>query len=293
MSSNNTKIAWGDLETGGLNGRLESGLLGMETYPILELAFILTDSQLNQIGEPLHIVIGHSEEVIKTCHDWAITKHTKSGLLNEVRKSKISLPMAESMVIAWLKSLGVNSYDRKSRTGAIFAGNSIMFDRDFIQCQMPTLHDYMHYRQMDISAVALAARLWNPSIEGLVNKEYKHEALADINESISEARVYKNFLFSTEASTPTPKPAIKTKPNRTFIQFLHNYQSIEHCAQHLYKKYQDNQQLQSDSQEIAAESFAAGFAAAKCNYDQQQSYDEFKQQLQLLHQEQLSHTDQG
>ncbi len=293
MSSNNTKIAWGDLETGGLNGKLENGKLGMQYYPIFELAFILTDNNLNQIGQPLRIVINHDEETINTCHEWAIEKHTKSGLLDKVRESRIDLATAESIVIAWLKAMGIDSYDRKSRTGAIFAGNSIMFDRDFIQCQMPELHDYMHYRQMDVSAIALAARLWNPSIESLVVKEYKHEALADIQETISEARVYKNFLFSTEASTPTPAPAIKTKPNRTFNQFLHNYQTIEHCAQHLYKKYQDNQQLQADSQEIAAGSFAAGFAAAKCNYDQQQSYDEFKQQLQLLHQEQLSHTDQG
>ncbi|AGG58072.1 oligoribonuclease [Vibrio phage douglas 12A4] len=189
-----TVIAFGDLETGGLNGRLENGALGMEYYPIMEAAFIVTDGNLNPIGEPLRIVIHHDEETISKCSEWALNCHKESGLLDEVRASTISLEQAEVMIIDYFKSLGVEKYDRKTKEGAIFAGNSIMFDRSYIMCQMPTLNDYMHYRQIDISAIAMAARFWNPDLEKSVKKEYKHEALSDIQESIEELKVYKGFL---------------------------------------------------------------------------------------------------
>ncbi|UCX03559.1 oligoribonuclease [Shewanella glacialimarina] len=187
---------FGDIETGGLNGRLDNGELGMEYYPILELAFILTDKDLNQIGEPLRVVVHHSDEVIATCNEWALDTHTASGLIDDVRASTVSLEQAELMVIDWLKGCGVTKYDFKSKQGVVFAGNSIMFDRSYIMCQMPILHEYMHYRQLDVSAIALAARAFNPELERKATsaKLYKHEALADIRESIEELRVYKQVL---------------------------------------------------------------------------------------------------
>ena len=98
---------FGDIETGGLNGRLDNGELGMEYYPILELAFILTDKDLNQIGLPLRVVVNHSDEVIATCSEWALDTHTASGLIDYVRSSTLSLADAEQIVIKWLKSEGV------------------------------------------------------------------------------------------------------------------------------------------------------------------------------------------
>jgi oligoribonuclease len=187
---------FGDIETGGLNGRLDNGVLGMEYYPILELAFILTDKDLNQIGEPLRVVVHHGDEAIATCSEWALDTHTSSRLIDEVRSSTVSLEQAELMVIDWLKGLGVTKYDGKTKQGIVFAGNSIMFDRSYIMCQMPMLHDFMHYRQLDVSAIALAARAWNPELErkAVSVKLYAHEALADIRESIEELRVYKQVL---------------------------------------------------------------------------------------------------
>lgn len=193
--NNQTYLAWLDLETGGLNGRLDNGKLGMEYYPILEVAMIVTDSELNQVGGPLHIVIHQTEERIAECSEWAIDTHTKSGLLDQVRESTITLKQAESMIMEHLKSIGVEKYDRKAKTGALLAGNSIMFDRSYIMCQMPILNDYLHYRQLDVSVFNLAVRMLQPEIEERVVKEYKHEALADIRESIEEYAVYINALF--------------------------------------------------------------------------------------------------
>lgn len=188
---------FGDIETGGLNGKLECGGLGMARYPIFELAFVLTDSNLNQVGDPLRIVVWQLEERIAMSDPWALDVHGKSGLLDEVRNSTVSLFEAEEQVLAWLDANGVESYNRKERTGAIFCGNSIMFDRDFIMCQMPELHNYLHYRQLDISAIALAARAWAPELanQAVEHKQYKHEAFADIQESIDELKCYRAELF--------------------------------------------------------------------------------------------------
>lgn len=191
---------FGDLETGGLNGRLDNGQLGMEYYPIFELAFIVTDSELNEVGEALHIVVHQDEDMIARSHEWALDVHTKSGLLDAVRASTVSLAQAEQMVIEHLKALGIPKHDRKAKTGVVFAGNSIPFDRSYLMCQMPELHEYMHYRQLDISSIAIAARSWAPDVErnAVDAKQYKHEALADIRESIEELKYYRDELFGVE-----------------------------------------------------------------------------------------------
>jgi oligoribonuclease (3'-5' exoribonuclease) len=194
---NNQFFLFGDIETGGLNGRLDNGKLGMEYYPIFEVAFIVTNSELQQVGEPLRIAIHHSDDVINRSHEWAIKTHTDSGLLDEVKQSITTLACAEQRVIEWLKSLGVNAYNKEDKSGAIFAGSSIMFDRSYIMCQMPELHEYLHYRQLDVSAIALMTRTSNVELHDSIvsKKEYKHEALADIQESIEEYRAYTNAFF--------------------------------------------------------------------------------------------------
>ncbi|MGI2002021.1 oligoribonuclease [Shewanella frigidimarina] len=193
---NKMYLAWIDLETGGLNGRLDSGKLGMEFYPIFEVALIVTDEQLNHVGEPLRLVIHQTESRIADSHAWAIATHTKSGLLDEVRTSTLTLADAECRIIDHLKALGIESYNRKEKRGAIMAGSSITFDRSYIMCQMPSLNDYLHYRQLDVSSLNLAVRLFKPEIESLVKKEYKHEALADVQESIDELKTYRDELFA-------------------------------------------------------------------------------------------------
>lgn len=184
-----------DMETGGLNGPQDNGEIGARYYPILEIALHVSDKDLNVIGEGLRIVIHHDEEAIQKLHPWALEQHAKSGLLEEVRKSQVTLQQAETMCIEYLQSVGARAYNRESKTGTIMAGNSIRFDRDFLDHQMPTLSKFFHYRQFDLSAINLACRLWAPEVNGKVHKKYKHLALEDILDSIDEARVYKNCLF--------------------------------------------------------------------------------------------------
>ncbi|HIF9333366.1 TPA: oligoribonuclease [Photobacterium damselae] len=185
-----------DFETGGLNGRLDNGKLGMDYYPIFEVALIITDNQLNVVGEPLRLVIHQDENMISRSSEWALNAHTNSGLLDEVRRSEISLHDAEQLIIESLKSVGIGKYDRKLKTGAILAGSSVTFDRTYMICQMPELTEYLHYRQLDVSAINLAVRLFKPDVESYVHKKYLHKALDDIQETIDELKVYKDHLFS-------------------------------------------------------------------------------------------------
>lgn len=196
----NTKLVFLDLETGGLNGRIETGELGCHHYPILEIAVIVTDSDLNQIGEPLVIPVFQTDTALSKCHEWALAKHEETGLLKRVRESGIALDQAEDLVIQYLGSVGVDKYDRKTKSGGVLAGSSIHFDRSFIMAQMNELNNYLHYRQLDVSALALTARMFCPEAEKLAtqHKELKHEALADIRETITELRFYKENVFNID-----------------------------------------------------------------------------------------------
>ncbi len=195
-SMNSNHIAWLDLETGGLDGMQSNGIVGCIQYPILEIALIVTDSDLNLRDEAgIRVVIHHSETVLANMDSWALEHHQKSGLLDEVRASTIDIAQAEQMVIEYLKQNGATAYNRKTKSGTLMAGNSIKFDRNYLNCQMPELDSFFHYRQIDISSVALLCRLWKPEIEREVKKNYHHLALQDIKESIEEARLYRRLVF--------------------------------------------------------------------------------------------------
>lgn len=191
----NSHLLFLDYETGGLNGRTESGALGCEHYPLLEVAAIITDSQLNEVGEPIRIAIYQDEIDLAAMSEWAIKVHTKSGLLNEVRNSKTTLQMAEELLLDKLQEYGINKYSRDTGKGAILAGSSINFDRSYMMAQMPALNDYLHYRQVDVSSINILVRIFKPEVSKLVVKEYKHEALSDIRETIEELKIYQNQLF--------------------------------------------------------------------------------------------------
>jgi len=190
-------LVWIDTETGGLTGPVEAdgvNQLGQEYYPLLEIAVIVTDLELNVVGIPLRQVIFQSKAMRQRCHSKALEMHEKSGLMKEVEESGASLLTAQRRILDHLESLGVQPYNRKEKTGAVMAGNSIGFDKQFIDCQMPELAAFLHYRLFDVSALALGFRLWNPSIANEVQKEYLHTALDDICESISEAKTYRQFM---------------------------------------------------------------------------------------------------
>ena len=190
-------LLFNDIETGGLNGRLDNGKLGIEHYPIFELAFITTNKSLQEIGEPLELAVYQDEDSIAKSHKWALEQHTESGVIERSRQSKVTLKEAEQLILEHLRSLGLEKYNSKTKKGIIFAGSSCMFDRSYIMAQMKELHEFMHYRQLDVSALAIASRLWKPKLEkkAVGAKEYKHEALADIRETIEELKTYKSALF--------------------------------------------------------------------------------------------------
>lgn len=196
----NQKLLFGDIETGGFCHRLDDGTLGAESLPIFELALILTDAELNEIGEPLRLVIHHSDSDIAKSDPWAIDTHTKSGLIDEVKRSVLSMAEAEEQILNWLITHGIEPFSGRGSKGLWLAGSSIFFDRCYIMAQMPKLHAFMHYRQLDVSALALAARLWAPEVEkdAIDAKEYRHEALADIRETIEELRLYRNRIFTPD-----------------------------------------------------------------------------------------------
>lgn len=191
------KLAFLDLETGGLDGMQPDGRIGAASFPILEIAMHVTDSELNILDdEGLRLVIHVAEEEITRMDAWAIEQHTKSGLLDEVRRSTITLRDAEALCIEHMRKHGAEKYNRKTKTGTIMAGNSIRFDRNYLNAQMPLLDSYFHYRQIDVSSIDLLNRIWRPEISARVHKEYKHLALSDIRETINEIRLYKETLWN-------------------------------------------------------------------------------------------------
>lgn len=185
-------LVWIDIETGGFSGQLENGELGSSYYPILEVAVKVMDRDFNLLTDPLCIAIYQDEASIAKCSEWALKTHTESGLLKRVREDGISLEDAEDAILSQLASIGIAPYNRKAQSGGVLAGNGINFEHMFFACQMPKLNAYLDYREMNVSAFNVAALMWNKKLytEAREAKQYKHEAMADINESIDEMKLY-------------------------------------------------------------------------------------------------------
>ena len=193
-----------DLETGGLNGyeTLPSGerVHGAAYYPILEMAFVVCDENLNK---ELSFSVGiWDESFLERMSPWALEAHTKSGLISQLRWDQgnheailRNNEQAERYILGKLESLGVLQYDRKAKTGAVMFGNSIGFDVSFIDAQMPSLKGFFHYRTIDVSSIDLLrqtawAGLGLPKAE----KQYAHTAMSDIQETLSELVGYTDKL---------------------------------------------------------------------------------------------------
>ena len=149
------------------------------------------------LDDGIDIVIHADEEALTQMVDVVTEMHTRSGLIDEVRKSTIDIAEAESMVLDYLKKLV------PQEKMAPLAGNSIATDRGFISRDMPALDDYLHYRMIDVSSIKELCRRWYPRIYfGQPAKGLAHRALADIEESIRELRFYRRTAF-----VPPPGPA--------------------------------------------------------------------------------------
>jgi oligoribonuclease len=196
-------LVWVDLETTGLDNELinDNGhqTIGSLYHRIMEIAVVVTDKDLNIIGEGLELIIKMSDDDLSRMIPWAEDFHGKSGLTEECKNSNLTLKDAEQEVLSFLKEKGV------SLKLSPLCGNSIRLDRNFIAAQMPEFEDFLHYRQLDVSTPKILSQLWFPELQKKVKKKLGHRALGDILESIEELKFYKESMLV--------KPKNKIKKN--------------------------------------------------------------------------------
>jgi len=182
MAQDNNNLIWLDMEM--------SGLLP-DSDRILELAVVVTDANLNVLGESPVLVVHQSDAVLDGMDAWNKGAHSKSGLIDKVKASTLNEAMAEEQMIEYLKPFVASG---KSP----MCGNSICQDRRFMARHMPKLEAYFHYRNLDVSVFKELARRWKPKVYNGFKKASKHEALADIYESIDELKYYREHFIKLD-----------------------------------------------------------------------------------------------
>ncbi|CAL1688461.1 unnamed protein product [Lasius platythorax] len=183
ISNNADHIVWIDMEMTGLD---------IEKDHILEIACIVTDKTLKIISKELNIIIHQSNIILDNMNAWSLRQHRISGLTEKSRSSTISLEDAEKMVLNFLQE-----YIPKGVCQ--LAGNSVYMDRFFLYKYMPLVNDYLHYRIIDVSTIKEIVRRWNPSVyKSIPTKEFKHRAIDDIKESITELVYYQKHIFGLQ-----------------------------------------------------------------------------------------------
>lgn len=172
---NENHLIWIDLEMTGLEP---------EKDRILEIASIITDAELNIIAEGPVFAIHQAQSLLDDMNSWCVEQHGKSGLTQRVQESAVSEKEAEEKTLAFLKKYV------PAKTSPM-CGNTIYQDRRFLTKYMPTLENYFHYRQLDVSTLKILAQKWAPDIMKGFKKESTHLALQDIRDSIEELRYYR------------------------------------------------------------------------------------------------------
>lgn len=176
---NKDNLIWLDMEM--------SGLLP-DTDRILELAAVVTDSELNVLAESPVIVVHQSDDVLDGMDAWNKGTHGKSGLIDRVKASEIDEMAATAQMLEFLKQ-----YVPAGKSP--MCGNSICQDRRFMVRYMPDLEAFFHYRNLDVSVFKELSRRWKPDIYSGFKKSSKHEALADVYESIDELKYYREHFI--------------------------------------------------------------------------------------------------
>ncbi len=179
MPQNATNLIWIDLEMTGLDPERDT---------ILEIATLVTDSSLALIEEGPVFAVSQPDAVLQAMDDWNKRHHGASGLIGRVKASTVSMAEAERASIEFLS--------RHVPAGkSPMCGNSICQDRRFLARWMPELERFFHYRNLDVSTVKELATRWAPDVAAGLTKESRHEALADIRESLRELEYYRERLF--------------------------------------------------------------------------------------------------
>ena len=180
QENNNHNLIWVDMEMTGLDPDRDR---------IIEVAVVITDGQLNTIAEGPSLVVSQPDAVLDGMDKWNRSTHGKSGLIDKVRASRFSETEVEAQTIAFLQQhvpSGVSP----------MCGNSICQDRRFMARWMPQLEAYFHYRNLDVSTLKELVKRWKPQLTAGLKKEGKHEALADIYDSINELKYYREHFIA-------------------------------------------------------------------------------------------------
>jgi oligoribonuclease len=180
MAQDIDNLIWIDMEMSGLSP---------ETDRILEVALVITDSELDVIAEAPVLVVSQPDVVLDGMDSWNKSTHAKSGLIDKVRSSTLVEKAVEERMIAFLR-------DYVSPGVSPMCGNSICQDRRFLARWMPQLEEYFHYRNLDVSTLKELAKRWKPDILAGLAKQGKHEALADIYDSIVELKYYRQKFIN-------------------------------------------------------------------------------------------------
>ena len=196
-------LVWMDLEMTGLEP---------ERHVIVEIATIVTDDELNVVGEGPQLVVHQPEAALAQMDKVVVDMHTSSGLLDAIRASTVTLDDAGAQTLAFIKE-----HVPDVRTVPL-CGNSIGTDRRFLARYLPEIEEHLHYRSVDVSTIKELARRWYPeSIAAVPRKGAAHRALDDIRESIAELRWYRSHLFLPRpdeaaavdgAAAPTDEPTL-------------------------------------------------------------------------------------
>lgn len=175
------RIVWIDCEMTGLDP---------QKHVIVEIAALVTDAELNILGDGVDVVVHASEIDLAQMDDVVTEMHNSSGLTEEIRESAVDVNEAERIVLDYIREWVPNARQ------APLAGNSIASDRGFIRRYMPELEDFLHYRMIDVSSLKELARRWYPRVYfGQPEKGMSHRALADIRESIRELEFYRRAMM--------------------------------------------------------------------------------------------------
>lgn len=194
------RLVWVDCEMTGLD-------IGRDV--LLEVAAVVTDSQLNVLGDGVDIVITASDDALGGMLDVVREMHARSGLTGAARASSVAVADAEQRVLAYIR-------EHVPEAGkAPLCGNSIATDRAFLARDMTELDGYLHYRMVDVSSIKELCRRWYPkTYYAAPQKAGGHRALADILESIEELRYYRSTIFVPSPGPATPMtPAVSAEPS--------------------------------------------------------------------------------
>ncbi len=198
MAQEHPHLVWIDCEMTGLS---------LESDALVEIAVLVTDSELNVIGEGIDLVIHATDGQLAAMNDFVRDMHTKSGLITEI-PGGISIADAERQILDYLASVGV------APGKSPLAGNSVSVDRNFIARDMPALAAHLHYRTIDVSTIKELSRRWYPKAYfAAPAKTGNHRALGDIRDSIAELAYYRSAVFAQKSPA---KPAGRNR----FIDFV-------------------------------------------------------------------------